>query len=142
MMSQVYMLYIFKLLACLVSPALGWDPWKSFCRTRSQNRFVSSPSMEVLSHNIIRKYLLGVPYTSHDDLMVFFRIWEGIVNSPRFYPDINISGNSDQLIWLLHKDPKAVGSKLVITINDPFNDTLRRLTPISDSHFNGLSIIP
>ena len=97
--------------------------------------------MEVLPKDLIRKCLLGVPYTytSHDDLKGVCRSWEGMVNSPRFYPDRNISRKSQQLICLLHKDPKAVGDKLVITIYDPLNGTLKRLPPIDDPLFTGLS---
>ena len=95
--------------------------------------------MELLPKDLLRKCLLGVPYTWHDNLKAVCRSWEGMLNSARFYPDRNISGKSEQLICLLHKDPKVVGDKLVITIYDPLNGTLKRLTPIDDPHFTGLS---
>ena len=95
--------------------------------------------MEVLPKYLIRKCLLGVPYTSHDDLKGVCRSWEGMVNSPRFYPDRNISRKSQQFICFLHKDPKVVGDKLVITIYDPLNGTLKRIPPIDDPLFTGLS---
>ena len=95
--------------------------------------------MELLPKDLLRKCLLGVPYTWHDNLKAVCRSWEGMLNSARFYPDRNISGKSEQLICLLHKDPKAVGDKLVITIYDPLNGTLKRLPPIDDPLFTGLS---
>ena len=66
--------------------------------------------MEVLPDDLVRKCLLGVPYTSHDDLKAVCRSREGMVNSPRFYQDKNISGKREQLICLIQKDPKAVGN--------------------------------
>ena len=97
--------------------------------------------MEVLLDDLVQKCLLGVPYTSHDDLEAVCRRREGMVNSPQFYMDINICRNREQLICLLHKYPKTIGDKLVIRVYDPFNGTLRRLTPIDDPCFTRLSIM-
>ena len=67
--------------------------------------------MELLPGGLVRKCLLGLPYTSHDDLKAVCRSREGMVNSPRFYQDKNISGKrAEQLICLIQKDPKAVGN--------------------------------
>ena len=104
--------------------------------------------MEVLPDDLVRKCLLGVPYTSHDNLKAVCKSWEGIVNRPQFYGDRKISGKSEQLICFIQRVPKAVANNsqrfqgpfvFAISIYDPVNGTWRKLPPIDDPHFTGLS---
>jgi hypothetical protein len=94
--------------------------------------------MEVIPDDLVRKCLQRVPYASHDDLKAVCRSWEAIVGSPEFYTDRKISGTSEQLLCLIHRDPRA-HLAFVITVHDPVNGTWKRLPPIDDPLFAGIT---
>jgi hypothetical protein len=94
--------------------------------------------MEVIPDDLVRKCLQRVPYASHDDLKAVCRSWEAIVGSPEFYTDRKISGTSEQLLCLIHRDPRA-HLAFVITVHDPVNGTWERLPPIDDPLFAGIT---
>jgi hypothetical protein len=61
-----------------------------------------------------------------------------MVRSPKFYSDRKISGKTEQLLCLIHRDPvKGTWERknFVITIYDPVKGTYQRLPPINDLHF-------
>jgi len=96
-------------------------------------------AMDLLPDDLVCEILQRVPYTWHDNLKAVCRSWEGIVSSPHFYDNRNISGHSEQLICFVKKDwMTSFGG--VITIYDPLNKTWKRLPPIDDPDFPGISL--
>jgi hypothetical protein len=98
--------------------------------------------MEVIPDDLIRKCLQRVRYASHDDLKAVCRSWEAIVGSPDFYPDRKISGTSEKLLCLIHRDIwNERANAFVITVHDPVkgNDIWERLPPIDDPLFAGIT---
>jgi hypothetical protein len=91
--------------------------------------------MEVLPNDIVRQFLLSVPYKWHDNLKGVCRSWESMVRNPEFYLDRKISGMTEQLLCLIQQDPSYI---MEIRVCDPVKGTLARIPPINDPHFAGI----
>jgi len=90
--------------------------------------------MDVL-RNLVRQWLLGVPYKWHDNLKGVCKCCESMVSNPEFYVDRKIYGTTEQLLCLIQQDPSYI---LEIRVCDPVKGTSERLPPIDDPHFDGI----
>ena len=103
--------------------------------------------MEVLLKDLVRKYLVGVPYMSHDNLKAVCRSWEGMLSNPHFYADRTIFGRNEEIIFYIQKKMKVTNDHFssficVITIYHSLTRTWKQITPIDDPHFPGsISIV-